>query len=44
LEALGNPGWDPGIPQWVKAWSEAEDLRPWDSGKEAPNTRGDEIS
>lgn len=28
LEALGNPGWDPGMPDWVKAWSEADESRP----------------
>lgn len=31
LEALGRPDWNPGIPEWVKAWSEAEELRPWNS-------------
>lgn len=32
LDALGMSDWDPGMPAWVKAWSEAEELRPWDSG------------
>ncbi len=32
LDALGMSDWDPGMPSWVKAWSEAEELRPWDSG------------
>lgn len=32
LDALGMSDWDPGMPEWVKAWSEAEELRPWDSG------------
>jgi acyl-CoA thioesterase FadM len=32
LEALGRPDWNPGMPQWVKAWTEAEELRPWDEG------------
>ena len=31
LEAMGIPDWDPGMPPWVRAWSEAEELRPWDS-------------
>jgi acyl-CoA thioesterase FadM len=31
LDAMGKPDWNPGMPQWVKAWSEAEKLRPWDS-------------
>jgi hypothetical protein len=29
MDALGNPGWNPGMPRWVRAWSEAEELRPW---------------
>ena len=31
LDALGVPDWDPGMPEWVEAWSKAEELRPWDS-------------
>lgn len=31
LEAWGYPDWDPRMPDWVKAWSEAEELRPWNS-------------
>jgi acyl-CoA thioesterase FadM len=31
LDALGMPDWDLSMPEWVKAWSEAEELRPWDS-------------
>jgi acyl-CoA thioesterase FadM len=31
LDAMGIPDWNPGMPQWVQAWSEAEELRPWDS-------------
>jgi len=27
--ALGAPGWDPGLPGWVRAWSAAEAKRPW---------------
>jgi acyl-CoA thioesterase FadM len=30
LDALGKPDWNPGMPNWVRAWSEAEELRPWD--------------
>jgi hypothetical protein len=30
LDALGKPDWNPGMPKWVQAWSEAEELRPWD--------------
>jgi acyl-CoA thioesterase FadM len=31
LEAMGISDWDPGLPKWVEAWSEADELRPWDS-------------
>ena len=31
LEELGMADWNPGIPEWVQAWIEAEELRPWDS-------------
>jgi acyl-CoA thioesterase FadM len=31
LDALGMIDWNPGMPEWVKAWSEAEELRPWNS-------------
>ncbi len=34
LDALGMSDWDPGMPEWVKAWSEAEELRPWDSERQ----------
>ena len=34
LEAMGVPDWDPGMPKWVAAWSEAEELRPWDSERQ----------
>lgn len=37
LDALGKPDWNPGMPKWVRAWSEAEELRPWDSGKKKHN-------
>ena len=30
LETLGIPDWDPGMPDWVKAWAESDLLRPWD--------------
>ena len=30
LEELGGPDWDPGMPEWVRAWAEAEELRPWE--------------
>ena len=30
LDAMGMSDWDPGIPEWVRAWTEAEELRPWD--------------
>ncbi|QIE57066.1 thioesterase [Pikeienuella piscinae] len=26
---LGRPGWNPPAPNWVRAWSAAEALRPW---------------
>ncbi len=29
VAALGDPGWNPEKPDWVKAWIEAEALRPW---------------
>ena len=29
LDALGIPDWNPGMPEWVQAWSAAEELRPW---------------
>jgi acyl-CoA thioesterase FadM len=31
LDALGKSDWNPGIPEWVEAWTEAEELRPWDN-------------
>ena len=31
LDAMGMSYWNPGLPQWVKAWLEAEELRPWDN-------------
>ncbi|MGD8539920.1 MAG: acyl-CoA thioesterase [Candidatus Aminicenantes bacterium] len=31
LDAVGMSDWDPGIPEWVRAWKEAEELRPWDN-------------
>ncbi len=31
LDAVGMSDWDPGIPEWVMAWKEAEELRPWDN-------------
>lgn len=31
LERLGMPDWNPGMPDWIRAWSEAEKLRPWDN-------------
>ena len=31
LGAMGIPDWNPGMPEWVRAWTEAEELRPWDS-------------
>jgi acyl-CoA thioesterase FadM len=31
LDALGTPDWNPGMPEWVQAWTEAEELRPWNS-------------
>jgi hypothetical protein len=40
LEALGMPSWNPGIPEWVKAWSDAEELRPWDEEIQDPINEG----
>ena len=31
LDALGMSDWNPGMPEWVKAWSKAEELRPWNN-------------
>jgi len=31
LEAMAMPHWNPDMPKWVEAWSEAEELRPWDN-------------
>lgn len=31
LDAMGMSDWDPGMPEWVKSWLKAEDLRPWDN-------------
>ena len=31
LDAIGMSDWKPGMPEWVKAWIEAEELRPWDN-------------
>lgn len=28
LDALGKSDWNPGMPEWVEAWSEAEELMP----------------
>ena len=28
-EALGATGWNPELPEWVKAWDEADNLRDW---------------
>lgn len=30
LDALGMSDWNPPMPEWVRAWTEAEELRPWD--------------
>lgn len=35
LAALGTPDWNAGMPEWVKAWTEAEELRPWVSDTQA---------
>jgi acyl-CoA thioesterase FadM len=29
LEAADMAGWDPDLPAWVRAWIEADELRPW---------------
>jgi acyl-CoA thioesterase FadM len=31
LEAAGQPSWGPKLPEWVRAWIEAESQRPWPS-------------
>lgn len=30
LDAMGMADWNPGMPEWVQAWSAAEELRPWE--------------
>jgi acyl-CoA thioesterase FadM len=29
MDALGMSDWKPSMPEWVEAWSKAEELRPW---------------
>jgi acyl-CoA thioesterase FadM len=29
MDAMGIPDWNPDMPEWVEAWSKAEELRPW---------------
>ena len=29
LEATGRAGWEPELPEWVRAWIDADDQRPW---------------
>ena len=36
LYALRKQDWNPGMPYWVQAWSEAEELRPWDNERQGP--------
>jgi acyl-CoA thioesterase FadM len=36
LQALGRADWNPGMPKWIKAWSDAEELRPWNSEEQEP--------
>jgi len=31
LDAMGMSDWNPTMPDWVRAWTEAEELRPWDN-------------
>ena len=31
LDVMGISNWNPGMPDWVKAWSEAEEIRPWEN-------------
>lgn len=31
LGAMGISDWKPGMPKWVQAWADAEELRPWEN-------------
>jgi acyl-CoA thioesterase FadM len=33
LDVMGMSDWNPAMPDWVRAWTEAEELRPWDNPK-----------
>ncbi len=41
LEAAGRPGWGPKLPEWVQAWIEAENQRPWPPGRRNAAGTGD---
>ena len=28
-EEMGHADWNPDLPDWVRRWAEADDLRPW---------------
>jgi len=42
LEATDRAGWDPELPAWVRAWVEADSLRPWPAGRGRTESRAEE--
>ncbi len=36
LDAIGQPNWNPDLPNWVQNWIEAENTRPWPPEHTAP--------
>ncbi len=40
LKELGFPSWQPEMPAWVRAWIEAEELRPWPPEEMSPELPG----
>ena len=44
VEAAGLPEWDPELPAWVRAWIEADGVRPWPPGSENRGSDAEESS